>query len=71
MYIHHNPIHHLGADNYYDYSWSSAAAYKPNIETKVCKDEALMWYGGFDHYEDFAEAYKNNKKEAQIWMIEE
>lgn len=71
MYIHHNPIHHFYTENYEDYSWSSYNAYLAGANSMICTDDALVWFGGRQEFENDAASYKNKKRMDYEWMIDE
>lgn len=71
FYIHHNPIHHFYTDAYESYTWSSYSAYLSDMQTRLCKLEALDWFGGREQFLAFGEKYKQNKSFNAEWIIDE
>jgi REP element-mobilizing transposase RayT len=80
-YIHHNPIHHFNQDMYEDYRFSSYNTYKHysllneyesvnNFIKPENYDYVINAFNGKQAFQDFHEAYKNEKRhlliEAQI-----
>ena len=71
FYVPHNPIHHFYTDAYEKYPWSSYTAYLSDVSTRLCRDEALDWFGGREQLITFGDKYKRNKSTDAEWIIDE
>ena len=71
FYVHHNPIHHFYTDNYKDYLWNSYNTFLPGVQTRICREEVLSWFGGREQFADFGKKFKHNKMNDDLWIIDE
>ena len=71
FYIHHNPIHHYYTDNYMDYTWSSYGAYLTDIQTRICRNEGIEWFGNKNNFIQFGAQYLKNKVSDNQYAIDE
>ncbi|HRQ29793.1 MAG TPA: hypothetical protein PLU49_06935 [Saprospiraceae bacterium] len=68
-YIHHNPIHHHFSNDYGSYLWSSYNAFLSNSPTRLCRNEALHWFGNSDEFIVYSREYETRKKISD-WIID-
>ncbi|MCW0481722.1 hypothetical protein [Gaoshiqia sediminis] len=52
-YIHHNPIHHGFCEHYLDYPWSSYLTILSPKQTRLKRDEVLLWYREADLFKKY------------------
>ena len=67
-YIHHNPIHHFGVDNYSDWSFSSYNFFQHELkELSLKTDTVLSVFNQSGGFYEYHEAYRRQKR---FWNIE-
>jgi putative transposase len=61
-YIHHNPIHHFGVENYSEWKYSSYNSYSLELENDVLyKDNIIQLFGGIPQFIEYHLLFKKNK----------
>ncbi len=62
-YIHHNPIHHFGYDNYNDWQFTSHRHFSSLAEFDfIQKDIVINRFGGLKGFENYHQEYKLKKR---------
>jgi putative transposase len=62
-YIHHNPIHHFGVENYSDWAYSSYNDYAFDFENDILqKENILSVFGGLEGFKIYHAEYKAKKQ---------
>lgn len=50
VYIHTNPVYHKVQQDFYNYKYSSFQSIINERETKIKREEILLWFGGYDNF---------------------
>ncbi len=66
-YIHHNPIHHFGVENYSDWAYSSYNDYAFEFENELLqKKNILALFGSVEGFKTYHAEYKRKKQFSNI-----
>jgi REP element-mobilizing transposase RayT len=66
-YIHHNPIHHFGVENYSEWKYSSYNSYAFELENEIVeKENILKLFGGLEEFKAYHKIFKENKQFTDI-----